>query len=333
MQEQLALAVIGCGRIGKVHVKNIINSVPNAKVKTVTDCWSSAAEWVNQVAGVQFTTDVDSVFTDSEVDAVLICSSTDTHVKYIIAAAEAGKHIFCEKPIDQDVNNIQKAIDAVIKAGVKFQIGFNRRFDHNFRAVKKAIIDGVIGDVHFINITSRDPEAPPVEYVKVSGGMFMDMTIHDFDMARFLTGSEVTEVYAKGAVLINPEIGKAGDIDSAVIVLQFADGAIGTINNSREAAYGYDQRVEVFGSKGSVEIRNDSASSAVISTKDGIMSEKPFNFFMDRYTQSYVSEIKEFIDAIQNDSDVPATAKDGLESVVIAKAAAKSTQTGLPVKL
>ena len=190
------------------------------------------------------------------------------------------------------MNNIQKAIDAVIKAGVKFQIGLNRRFDHNFRAVKNAIIDGVIGDVRFINITSRDPEAPPVEYVKVSGGMFMDMTIHDFDMVRFLTGSEVTEVNAKGAVMINPEIGKAGDIDSAVIVLQFADGAIGTINNSREAAYGYDQRVEVFGSKGSVEIRNDSASSAVISTKDGIMSEKPFNFFMERYKQSYIQRDK-----------------------------------------
>jgi len=163
--------------------------------------------------------------------------------------------------------------------------------------------------------------------------MFLDMTIHDFDMARFLAGSDVTEVYAKGAVLINPEIGKAGDIDSAVVVLQFANGAIGTINNSREAVYGYDQRVEVFGSKGAVEIKNDSPSTAVISTKDGVVSEKPLHFFMDRYTQSYVDEIKDFVSAIQNDTDVPANAKDGLESVVIAKAAAESSRTGLPVKL
>jgi myo-inositol 2-dehydrogenase/D-chiro-inositol 1-dehydrogenase len=332
MNKALTLAVIGGGRIGRVHVGNILHFIPDVKVKTVADSWEGAGEWVRKL-GIGFTTDIGSLFADDEIDAVLICSSTDTHVKYTVAAAEAGKHIFCEKPIDQDVANIHQAIAAVEKAGVKFQIGFNRRFDHNFRAMKKAVLDGVIGDVQFVNITSRDPGPPPLDYVKVSGGMFLDMTIHDFDMARFLAGSDVTEVYAKGAVMIDPEIGKAGDIDSAVVILQFANGAIGTINNSREAAYGYDQRAEVFGSKGSVEIKNEVASTAVISTKEGVISEKPLHFFMDRYTQAYVDEIKDFVAAVRNDTDVPATARDGLESVVIARAAAESMRTGMPVRL
>ncbi|MCP4177513.1 MAG: inositol 2-dehydrogenase [bacterium] len=332
MSNKMTVAVIGGGRIGKVHAESIINFIPEVEIKCMADTWAGASEWAAQ-HNIPFTTDIDSVFADTEIDAVLICTATDTHVKYIIEAANAKKHIFCEKPIDQDINKINEAIQAVKENNVKFQIGFNRRFDHNFATVKKAITDGEIGDVHFINITSRDPEAPPVEYVKVSGGMFLDMTIHDFDMARFLAGSEVEEVYAKGAVLVDPKIGEVGDIDSAAIILKFKNGALGIINNSREAAYGYDQRVEVFGSKGNVEITNDFPSTAIVSNANCVKREKPLRFFMDRYTQSYVSEVKDFIDAVINDKATPTNTVDGLKSVEIAVAATKSAKTGLPVKL
>ena len=249
------------------------------------------------------------------------------------ANQDAKKHIFCEKPIDHDIGRIKAALAAIEENGVKFQIGFNRRFDTNFRAVKKAIVDGKIGDIRFISITSRDPGAPPIEYIKVSGGIFMDMTIHDFDMARFLAGSEVTEVYTKAAVMVDPKIGEAGDFDSAAIVLTFKNGAICVINNCREASYGYDQRAEVFGSKGMVDVTNNLHSRAVISTKDGVTGEKPLDFFMDRYTQAYVAEVTEFINAIVNNGKLTTCAADGLKSVEIAKAATQSAKTGLPVKL
>ncbi len=330
---KMVVGVIGAGRIGKVHTQSILNFIPDVKVKYVADVFEGSREWVDKVGDVTFTNDVNRIFSDKEVKAVLICSSTDTHVKYIIEAAKAKKHIFCEKPVDHDIGRILEAKQAIEDNGVKFQIGFNRRFDHNFRKVKKVIDDGQVGKIYFINITSRDPDAPPISYVKVSGGMFMDMTIHDFDMARFLAGSEVKEVYAKGAVFVNPEIGAAGDIDSAVIILTFENGAIATINNCRKASYGYDQRVEVFGSKSKVEIANDTPSTAVISNGKGIISEKPLHFFMDRYTQSYVDEIKDFIDAIANKKETPTNIEDGLKSVEIAYAAKRSLMSGLPVKM
>jgi myo-inositol 2-dehydrogenase/D-chiro-inositol 1-dehydrogenase len=330
---KMVVGVIGAGRIGKVHTQSILNFIPDVKVKYVADVFEGSREWVDKLGDVTFTNDVSRIFSDKEVKAVLICSSTDTHVKYIIEAAKAKKHIFCEKPVDHDIGKILDAKKAVENNGVKFQIGFNRRFDHNFRKVRQLIDDGQVGNIYFINITSRDPDAPPISYVKVSGGMFMDMTIHDFDMARLLCGSEVKEVYAKGAVFVNPEIGAAGDIDSAVIILTFENGAIATINNCRKAVYGYDQRVEVFGSKGKVEIANDTPSTAVISNGEGIISEKPLHFFMDRYTQSYVDEIKDFIDAIVNKKETPTNMEDGLKSVEIAYAAKRSLMSGLPVKM
>jgi myo-inositol 2-dehydrogenase / D-chiro-inositol 1-dehydrogenase len=333
MTKKLTVGIIGAGRIGKVHAASIMNFIPEAKIKYISDSWEGAKEWVDSLNGPIFTTDANEVFADKEVDAVLICSSTDTHVKYIIEAANAKKHIFCEKPIDHDIERINAAVAAVAENGVKFQIGFNRRFDTNFRAVKKSITDGKIGDIRFISITSRDPGAPPIEYIKVSGGIFMDMTIHDFDMARFLADSEVEEVYTKAAVMVDPKIGEAGDFDSAAIVLTFKNGAICVINNCREASYGYDQRVEVFGSKGMVDIANNLHSRAVISTKDGVVGEKPLDFFMDRYTQAYVAEVTEFINAIVDDADLTTCAADGLKSVEIAKAATQSAKTGLPVKL
>jgi myo-inositol 2-dehydrogenase / D-chiro-inositol 1-dehydrogenase len=330
---KIVVGVIGAGRIGKVHTQSILNFIPDVKVKYVADVFQGAREWVDRLGGIAFTTDVDKIFSDPEIKAVLICSSTDTHVKYIIEAARTKKHIFCEKPVDHEIGKILEAQKAVEDNGVKFQIGFNRRFDHNFLKVKQLIDEGQVGDIYFINITSRDPDAPPISYVKASGGMFMDMTIHDFDMARFLAGSEVKEVYAKGAVFVNPEIGAAGDIDSAVIILTFENGTIATINNCRRAVYGYDQRVEVFGSKGKVEIANDTPSTAVLSSSEGIISEKPLHFFMDRYTQSYVNEIKDFLDAIINGNETPTDMVDGLKSVEIAYAAQRSLKTGLPVKI
>ncbi|MCX5773117.1 MAG: inositol 2-dehydrogenase [Fusobacteria bacterium] len=329
----LTVGIIGAGRIGKVHANTILTQLPHIKIKYIADTWAGAKKYVESLNGLHFTQNIDDIFNDKEIEAVLICSSTDTHVEYIIKAANAKKHIFCEKPVDHDLNRIILAKEAVELNGVKFQIGFNRRFDHNFLAVKKAIDTHQIGDVRFINITSRDPEAPPIEYVKVSGGMFMDMTIHDFDMARFLAGSEVKEVYAKGVVMVDKAIGDAGDIDSAAIILTFENGSIGIINNCREASYGYDQRVEVFGSKGSVEIKNDTISSAIISTKNGVVAEKPLHFFMQRYTQSYKDEMIQFIESIQNNTETKTNIIDGLKSVEIAKAAVLSYKENRVVKL
>ena len=228
------------------------------------------AAWAKSM-GVEATTkDYKEILDDPQIDAVLICSSTDTHAPISMEAIKAGKHVFCEKPIDLDVAKIQEVMSLLKDSNVKYQVGFNRRFDHNFEAVKKAVAAGKIGDVHVIKVTSRDPEPPCAEYVKVSGGMFLDMTIHDFDMVRFLAGCDAVEVYVEAAVLVDPAIGEAGDVDTAVITLKMENGAIAVIDNSRKAVYGYDQRAEVFGSKGMVATANDSASLAVISNAGGV---------------------------------------------------------------
>lgn len=331
----LKVGIIGAGRIGKVHAESITKYVPNAEVKAIADPFMTeeTKAWAKSMGIKDVYTDHKKILEDSEIEAVLVCSSTDTHSTMSIEAAEAGKHIFCEKPIDHNLERIYQVLDVVEKAGVKFQVGFNRRFDHNFKAVKEAVKNGKVGDPHIIKITSRDPEAPPVEYVKVSGGIFLDMTIHDFDMVRYLSGSEVEEVYAAGNVLVDPAIGEAGDVDTAIVTLKFANGALGVIDNSRRAAYGYDQRAEVFGSKGSVAVSNDKNSTAVISTADGVGTEKPLYFFLERYMQSFADEIKEFIDAIVNDIEVPVTGVDGLKPVLIGLAAKKSLEEGRPVKI
>ena len=289
--------------------------------------------WAKNLGIENTTEDYKEIINDPEIDAVLICSSTDTHARFTQEAAAAGKNIFCEKPLDPDIETIKETLDVVKKAGVKFQIGFNRRFDHNFRAVKDAVVNGKIGEPHIIRITSRDPAPPNPEYVKVSGGIFMDMTIHDFDMARYLSGSEVDEVYVQGAVLVDPEIGKAGDIDTAVITLKFKSGAIGVIDNSRQAVYGYDQRAEVFGSKGAVETSNDRPSTAVVKTADGIESDKPLYFFLERYMASFTQEMKEFFEAVREDGETPVGGLDALRPVQIAKAAGESLRSGKPVKV
>ena len=329
------VGIIGAGRIGKVHVQSICTQVPDAKVKMLADPFltDDTAAWAKDMGVIQVTKDYKEVLADPEIDAVLICSSTDTHAPISVEAIKAGKHVFCEKPIDHDIDKIQEVIDALKDSKVKYQVGFNRRFDHNFEAVQSAVAAGKIGDIHVIKVTSRDPEPPSAEYVKVSGGMFLDMTIHDFDMVRFLAGCNATEVYTEAAVLVDPAIGEAGDVDTAVITLKMENGAIAVIDNSRKAVYGYDQRAEVFGSKGMVATGNDTASAAVISNENGVTGEVPLHFFLERYMAAYAKEVKCFIDAIVNDTDTPLGVMDGLEPVLMGLAAKKSMEEHRPVKI
>lgn len=329
------VGIIGAGRIGKVHVQSICTQVPDAKIKLLADPFMNEQTevWAKGLGVQGVTKDYKEILNDPEIDAVLICSSTDTHSPISVEAIEAGKHVFCEKPIDHDVANIKKVIDALEKHPVKYQVGFNRRFDHNFEAVRQAVAAGKVGDVHIIKITSRDPEPPSPAYVKVSGGMFLDMTIHDFDMVRYLAGCNATEVYVEAAVLVDPAIGAAGDVDTAVITLKLENGAIAVIDNSRKAAYGYDQRAEVFGSKGMAAVTNDSASSVVLSNSEGVTGEKPLFFFLERYMAAYAKEIKCFIQAIKEDTPTPLGVLDGLEPVRMGLAAKKSLEEHRPVKI
>ena len=307
--------------------------VETAELVRVCDVYLEAAEAVGNKYRVPYSDNHHDVLMDDEVEAVLICSSTDTHAQFIVDAAASGKQIFCEKPIHQDLAEIDRALAAVEKAGVKLMIGFNRRFDANFRAVKAAIDAGQIGEMHILKITSRDPAPPPIEYIKVSGGIFLDMTIHDFDMARFLTGREVEEVYVQAAVRVDPAIGEAGDVDTAVINLKFEDGTLCVIDNSRQAAYGYDQRVEAFGSKGMVDCDNVYPSTHRLATADSISAPKPLYFFLERYMDAYATEIRDFVECIHSDSPVPVGGQDGRAPVVIGLAAWKSVREGRPVRI
>lgn len=334
MSKKIKLGIIGAGRIGKLHAENISRYIPEAEIKMIADIQIDQAKgWALNLGIPNITNNHQEILLDPEIAAVLICSATDTHARFVIEAAKAGKHIFCEKPIDLSIEKVKAALQAVEDAGVKLQVGFNRRFDHNHRSVREAVAAGKIGEPHLIIITSKDPAPPPLEYVRVCGGLFLDMTIHDFDMARFLSGSEVVELYATGTVLVDPAIGECGDIDTAVVTLKFANGAIGVISNSRKAAYGYDQRVEVFGSKGSVASLNETPSTIVISTADGVFSDKPKYFFLERYHESFIAEMKEFIGAVLNNMETPVTGDDGLKPVLIAVAAQKSLEENRPVRI
>ncbi len=330
--KQLKVGIIGAGRIGSLHAKSICYNVPTAKVVGITDVFAENAKKVADELGIEKVyADYKEMLADPEVEAVLVCSSTDTHADIAIAAAKAGQHIFCEKPVDLTPSKVEAVIAAVKEAGVKLQVGFNRRFDHNFANIRSMVNDGKIGDVHIVKITSRDPEPPSAQYAAVSGGMFIDMTIHDFDMACFMAGSEVTEVYANATCLVDPAIGEAGDVDTAIISLKCATGAIGVIDNSRRAAYGYDQRVEVFGSKGAAMASNDTPTNVVYMGADGVVADKPLYFFLERYMQSFRDEMLQFVDAVLEDKPVPATGVDGLNAILIALAAKKSVAEGRPV--
>ena len=332
MSEQVRIGLIGAGRIGRVHAQAIMSQVPAAKLMMVADVMAEAAESLAQKYHIQATDRYHDILGNPEIDAVLICSSTDTHSQIIIEAAEAGKQIFCEKPIDHDLARIDQALAVVEQAGVKLMVGFNRRFDANFRQVRQMVGEGKIGWPQILRITSRDPAPPPIEYIKVSGGIFLDMTIHDFDMARFLFG-EVEEVYVAGAVLVDEAIGAVGDVDTAVITLKFTNGALGTIDNSRQAVYGYDQRVEVFGSAGMVTIDNNRANSHVYSNVTGVHSEKPLYFFLERYMDAYAEEMRQFVACLVEDKMPLVSGVDGRIPVVMGLAAWKSYQENRPVRL
>lgn len=335
MSKKLRIGIIGAGRIGKLHANNLVSRVKDAELAAISDVYEPAAKDLAEKLGVaNYYSDYHKILEDPTIDAVFICSSTDTHSPISIEAAQAGKHIFCEKPIDHDLDKIKKVLDEVKKAGVKYQVGFNRRFDRNFSHVHDVVKNGGIGDVQIVKVTSRDPEAPPLSYVKVSGGIFVDMTIHDFDMVRYLSGSEVTEVSAFGACLVNPEIAKAGDVDTCIITLRFANGALGVIDNSRQAVYGYDQRIEVFGSKGCITADNETPNNTTYYTADGVMKEKPLWFFLERYNDAFIAEENAFVEACLNNTDTAVGAFDGLQPVLIAIAAKESCEKGgIPVKV
>ena len=335
MAKKVKIAVLGAGRIGKLHITNLCQAVTDAEVVMVADPFltDETIAWCNSLGVKNCTKNADEVFANKDVEAVFICSSTDTHAEFIIKAAAAGQHIFCEKPIHTDLDKIREALDAVEKAGVKLQVGFVRRFDHNHKKVRDVVASGRLGAPHIIKVASRDPEGPPMSYVEVSGGIFMDMMIHDFDMARYLSGSEVTEVSAYGVVKTDPEYAKYGDVDTAIVMLKFENGAIGVIDNSRQANYGYDQRTEVHCDKGCVQVSNDLDNQAMISTREGVEIARPTWFFLERYNDAFIQEAKDFTDAILNNKETPVKGIDGLMPVMIAMAAKKSLDEGRSVKL
>ncbi len=334
MTDAITLGLIGAGRIGRIHAENLTRRLPGARLLAVADVFEEAAQRAAADFGIPNAyADPRPIFDDPAIDAVVICSSTDTHAEFIEQAAAAGKHIFCEKPIHLDLDRIDRALAAVEAAGVKLQIGFNRRFDPSFARAQELVASGAIGEPHILRITSRDPAPPPIEYIKVSGGIFLDMTIHDFDMARFLIHDEVAEIYAAGGMLVDPAIGDAGDIDTTLITLKFRNGVVGAIDNSRRAVYGYDQRVEVFGSEGVVMVGNVKPDTAVLTNESGVHSAKPLYFFLERYAEAYQNEMAAFLEAIREDKTPPVTGADGRIPVIMGYAAWESYRNNLPVQV
>jgi myo-inositol 2-dehydrogenase / D-chiro-inositol 1-dehydrogenase len=331
--KKINVAVAGLGRIGKIHLKNLCRNFPEIKVVAVMDVFDESQTIADEFNVPVFVKDFDELLAVSGVDAVVICSPTDTHADYVVKAAKAGKQIFCEKPLDLSLDRVKEVLAIVEESGVKLMLGFNRRFDPEFKKIRQLVINGAIGDPQIVKITSRDPGPPPVSYIKVSGGMFLDMTIHDFDMARYISGKQVKEVYAKGTVMVDPEIGYAGDIDTAVITLTFEDDTMAVIDNCRKAVYGYDQRLEVFGSKGMAQAGNNFPNNHKLYTEKGVSGDLPLHFFLERYDASYNQEIREFIDALVFEGDMPVDGNDGRQSIAIGLAAKKSIAEGRPVKI
>ncbi|QGY44046.1 inositol 2-dehydrogenase [Maribellus comscasis] len=330
---KIKVAVAGLGRIGKIHLKNLCRNFPEIEVVAVMDVLDESKKIADEFNVPVFVKSFDELLAIEGVDAVVICSPTDTHADYVVKAANAGKQIFCEKPLDLSLDRVKEVLEIVEKSAVKLMLGFNRRFDPEFKKIKQLVEDDAIGDVQIVKITSRDPGPPPVSYIKVSGGLFLDMTIHDFDMARYISGKSVKEVFAKGAVMVDPGIGEAGDIDTAIITLTFEDDSMAVIDNSRKAVYGYDQRLEVFGSKGMAQAENNFPNHHKLYTETGISGDLPLHFFLERYDASYNREMSEFIEALVSGSEMPVGGNDGLLSIAIGLAAKKSVAEGRPVKL
>jgi myo-inositol 2-dehydrogenase/D-chiro-inositol 1-dehydrogenase len=331
----MSIGVIGAGRIGKIHIENILRRIPEVSLKSVVDLKidNDLKSWANKIGIPNLVDNPSDIINDSELDAIIIASSTNSHSDLIQKAANAQKSIFCEKPIDVDLTKIKETLNIVNKQGIKLMIGFNRRFDRNFKRINELIASGQIGDPQIVKITSRDPSPPSIDYIKVSGGLFLDMTIHDWDMARYQCHSEVEEVYATGSVLVNQDIGNAGDIDTAVSILKFTNGALGVIDNTRQAVYGYDQRVEVFGSQGCLIADNEATNTVSIYNAECTTIDKIPSFFMERYIDSYYAELKYFFECIAKNKDPKPDGDDGLKNVLVALAAKKSLEENRPIKI
>jgi myo-inositol 2-dehydrogenase/D-chiro-inositol 1-dehydrogenase len=329
----LQVGVLGVGRIGRMHARLLAHQVPGAGLGMVFDVNPDLAKAVADELDVPAAGSAAEVLGAPELDAVAICTSTDTHVDLLVAAAASGKAIFCEKPLSLDLAEVDRALAAIDAAGAPLQIGFNRRFDPAHRAVRDAVVEGVIGPVHLVRISSRDPAPPPIPYIEVSGGIFLDMTVHDFDMARYVTGSEVVEVYAQGAVRVDPAIGAAGDLDTVVVTLRHENGCLTLIDNSRQAVYGYDQRVEAFGAAGMASSANPPAHTGVVLTAAGAHAPPLHHFFIERYTQSYVLQWESFLDYARGGGASPVSGADGRAPLAIGLAAWQSVREDRPVAL
>jgi len=327
----ISIGLLGAGRIGQIHGRNIAAS-SRARLAAIADPMPEGAKALSKVTGAPVMTP-DEILADNTIDAILIGTPTDTHADLIDRAAKAGKAVFCEKPVDLSSARIKKTLERVEKAGIPLMIGFNRRFDPNFAALQKRLADGVAGDVELVTILSRDPGPPPVSYIERSGGLFRDMMIHDFDMARFLLGEDAVEVFALGSALVDPAIGKAGDVDTAAVVLKTASGKICQISNSRRATYGYDQRIEVHGSKGMLSAGNIHETTVTFAGAKGVSADPVQNFFLERYASAYKAEIDAFIDTIVKGKKPKPDGADGLKAQLMADAATKSRETGKPVKI
>ena len=325
----IGICQFGAGRIGQIHAANVAAHA-EAELRYIVDVSEEAANAIAGRYGAKIA-DARQALADEAVDAVIVATSTDTHADIIKAAARAGKAIFCEKPIDLELARVDDCLVEVEAAGVMMQIGFNRRFDPSFAALHAELRAGRIGAVELVAITSRDPAPPPIEYVKVSGGLFRDMMIHDLDMAMWLVGEDPVEVFAAASCMVDDAIGAAGDVDTAVVVLSFASGALCQISNSRRAVYGYDQRIEVFGAKGMLRAGNLTPTSVELSTADGIVADKPLYFFLERYAESYKAELDHFIACVKDEAAPLTGPADGRMALVLAEAARTSLANGGPV--
>lgn len=331
-QPPVRTLLVGGGRIGEVHARNLLNHSDGLRLVGIVEPYPSASlkELVGE-AGITIAEHVDELIGDA--DAVVIAAPTDLHDGILQRAVAAGAHVLCEKPLAADLETARRMVATAEQAGVVLQVGFNRRFDHNYRALRRAVVSGTLGRVEVVRVTSRDPAPPGIDYIRASGGLFMDMSIHDFDMARFLTGDEVESVFANGACLVDDEIGRVGDIDTAIVTMRFSRGSLGLVENSRRASYGYDQRAEIHGSNGTAESCNDTESRVRISDAGGVHEEKPLHFFLERYRESFVAELASFASAVTHGQQPEVTGRDGIEAMRIAEACRRSLETGSQVML
>lgn len=331
--DNIKIGIIGMGRIGKIHLENLTTRIDGVEVVAVVNPSKKGQNHASKFGVETVSNDARILFDNPEIDAILICSPSDTHADYAIQAAEAGQAIFCEKPIDMSLERAKEVVIKVKENNMPMMVAFNRRFDPDFAKVKSSVSEGKIGQIQSLHIISRDPGPPPIDYIKQSGGLFKDMTIHDLDMARFIMGCEVMEVYAIGSCMVDSAIGEVGDIDTAMLVLRFENGATAVIENSRKAVYGYDQRLEVFGSKGMLQIKNPLMTNVIESDDYGAHADVNLNFFIDRYKSSYLIEMQDFINALRNNNLMPVSAEDGIKSIVLADAAYASLRENRPIKM